>query len=158
MEQLAISDYLTTGSGRLFISGAYVATDLGGTGSTVTDSDREFLRTVLKCDWVTNNGSKTNNVVPVEDSRFEEIGEFHFSAGLGENGVYGVELPDSLKPAKDSGAQTQIRYDDAKFNAAIAYGGTDYRVVVFGFPFETITSAEIRHKVMNTILEMLVSN
>ncbi len=155
MEQAFINDYLTTGSGRLFISGAYVATDLGGTAPTVTESDREFLRTVLKCDWVTNNGSKTNNVVPVKGSIFEEVGEFHFSAGIGENDVYGVELPDSLKPAKDSGAETVIRYEDAKFNAGIAYRGVDYRVVVFGFPFETITSEEIRHKAMNSILEFL---
>jgi len=104
---------------------------------------------------VTNNGSKTNNVVPVEGSILKQVGEFHFSAGIGENDVYGVELPDSLKPAKDSGAETVIRYEDAKFNAGIAYRGADYRVVVFGFPFETITSEEIRHKAMNSILEFL---
>lgn len=158
VEQAAINDYLTTGSGRLFISGAYVATDLGGTGSTVTESDREFLHTIFKCDWVTNNGSKTNNVVPVKGSMLEHVSEFHFSAGLGENAVYGVELPDSLKPEKDSGAETVMRYEDAKFSAGIAYRGADYRLVVFGFPFETITSEEIRHKVMKSVLEFLTSN
>jgi hypothetical protein len=157
MEQTAINDYLTTACGRLFISGAYVATDLGSREPEVTESDRELLRTVLKSEWVTNNGSRTNDVVPVEGSMLEPIGEFHFSRGTGEDGLYGVELPDSLGPAKDSGALTILRYKDGGFSAAIAYRGLDYRLVVFGFPFETITGSEIRHEVMASVLRFLTS-
>ncbi|MCX7766880.1 MAG: hypothetical protein N2246_09290, partial [Candidatus Sumerlaeia bacterium] len=85
----------------------------------------------------------------------KDIGVFHFSIGAGEAGVYGVELPDSIKPAKDSGAQVVLRYQDAYFNAGIAYPGSDYRLIVFGFPFETIVSRDVRHKIMSIILSFL---
>jgi hypothetical protein len=156
-EQSVISDYLTEAGGRLFISGAYVATDLGGTEPTVTKSDREFLRSILKCEWVTNNGSKTNDVVAVGGGMLAGVGEFHFSQGAGEDGTYGVELPDSLKPAKDSGAFSVIRYKDGGFSAGIAYAGANYRIVVFGFPFETITNGEIRSRVMGGVAEFLTA-
>lgn len=154
-DQTIIRNYLQQG-GRLFISGAYVGTDLVASPLARAE-DKDFLEKVLKCQWETNAGSRTNNVIPVAGGIFDkqEIGAFHFSSGLGEAGVYGVELPDSIKPAKDSGAQVVLRYQDAYFNAAIAYPGSDYRLIVFGFPFETIVSREMRHKIMSVILSFL---
>jgi len=154
-DQKIIRNYLTQG-GRLFISGAYIATDLVNSPIARTQ-DKQFLERVLKCEWVTNNGSKTNNVFSVPGSLFEPqgIGTFHFSSGLGEHGIYGVELPDSIRPAKDSGAKVVLRYQDAYFDAGISYAGSDYRVVVFGFPFETIVSEQVRQELMSAILTFL---
>ncbi len=154
-DQALIRNYLLNG-GALFISGAYVATDLVNSPLS-GEEDKAFLTDVLKCQWICNAGSKTNDVFAVNDSMFDRAGipGVHFSRGAGENGIYGVELPDSIQPAKDSGAQVLLRYKDAHFNAAIAYAGEQYRLVMFGFPFETITSAEVRESIMQTILSFL---
>lgn len=155
IDQEKIKNYLAQG-GRLFISGAYVGTDLVNS-PIAQPQDKQFLEQVLKCEWITNNGSKTNNVFPVLDSPFDpqKIGIFHISSGVGENGIYGVELPDSLRPAKDSGAKVALRYQDAYFDAGVYYDGTDYKLVVFGFPFECIVSEQVRQELMSSILSFL---
>jgi hypothetical protein len=155
-DQKLITDYLNQGGG-IFISGAYVGTDLAK--STISrEGDKKFLGDVLQCEWTTNNGSKTNNVAPVPGRMFDgiDMASVHFSQGVGEKGIYGVELPDSLRPAKNSTALPVLRYEDAYFNAAIAFDGPVYKTVVFGFPFETIINDTARTQIMARILDFLV--
>ena len=142
----------------MFISGAYVATDLAGVESA-TQMDKIFLEETLKIYWTTNNGCKTNDVFAPLEGPFKDLPEFHISAGTGEDGIYGVELPDSLKPAvrpkdvKDFGtSDTVLQYKENGWSAGIAMQ-KPRKVVVFGFPFECIVGAENRAKVMKGILD-----
>jgi hypothetical protein len=68
--------------------------------------------------------------------------------------LYDVQLPDVIDP--QSGAQAALMYVGGNGgNAAIQVAGTDGRgnVVVLGFPFETITSAETRAAMMGRVFE-----
>ena len=158
-EQELLTKYLNYG-GRLFISGAYVATDLAdGPGSTAVD--KKFLSDVLRIYWTTNHGSHTNDVFAQPEGFFKDIPDFHFSSGTGEDGIYGVELPDSLKPAeKPRGAtefeksETIFRYKDDGWSAAVAMK-EPRRLVVFGFPFECICGKDTRSAIMKEILKYL---
>ena len=158
-EQELLTKYLNLG-GRLFISGAYVATDLAdGPGSTT--EDKKFLSDILRVYWTTNHGSRTNGVFAAPEGPFRNIPDFHISSGIGEDGIYGVELPDALKPAeKPKGAkefetsETIFRYSDNGWSAAVAMR-KPRRVVVLGFPFECICGKDTRSAVMKEILEFL---
>ena len=158
-DQELISAYLDQG-GKIFISGAYVATDLGG-NPRATGSDTKFLEETLKIYWTTNHGSHTNDVFASPEGPFNQLEDFHISSGTGEDGIYGVELPDSLKPAQKpkkaenfQTSETVLRYRDNRWSAGIAMK-TPRAVVAFGFPFECITGAEKRTQVMKTLLEHL---
>jgi hypothetical protein len=158
-EQELLTKYLNLG-GRLFISGAYVATDLAeGQGSTT--EDKKFLSDILRVYWTTNHGSRTNDVFAAPEGPFKNIPDFHISSGIGEDGIYGVELPDALKPAeKPRGtrefetSETIFRYRDNGWSAAVAMR-KPRRVVVLGFPFECICGKDTRSAVMKEILEYL---
>lgn len=156
-DQEIIAEYLKEG-GALFISGAYVATDLAGVESA-TEQDKKFLEETLKVYWTTNHGSHTNDVIAAPEGPFKDLPDFHISAGIGEDGIYGVELPDSLKPAvrpkdvKDfETSDTVLQYKENGWSAAIAMQ-KPRKVVVFGFPFECIVGAENRAGVMKSILD-----
>jgi hypothetical protein len=158
-DQELIAEYLN-GGGGIFISGAYVATDLAGV-ETATAEDKKFLEETLKVYWTTNHGSRTNDVSAAPEGSFRALPDFHISAGTGEDGIYGVELPDSLKPAvapKDARnfetSETILRYRENNWSAAIAMQ-KPRKVVVFGFPFECIVGAENRAKAMKAIVEYL---
>jgi hypothetical protein len=159
-EQELIASYLA-GGGALFISGAYVATDLAGV-ETATDQDKKFLTEILKVYWTTNSGSRTNDVFAALEGPFKNLPPFHVSQGIGEDGVYGVELPDALKPAvppekvKDfETSETVFRYKDNGWSAAIAMK-KPRKLVVFGFPFECIVGAEKRSIIMKQVVDYLL--
>ena len=152
-----IGMYLEAG-GSLFLSGAYVGTDLAGVPEA-TSEERNFLQNRLRIYWTANQGSRTNDVFAPPEGPFKGLEPFHVSSGLGEDGVYGVELPDSIKPAaapkkaKDfETSETILRYGDNRWSAGIAMK-KPFRVVVFGFPFECITGAGSRQVVMKSILD-----
>ncbi|MBN1899993.1 fibronectin type III domain-containing protein, partial [Candidatus Sumerlaeota bacterium] len=158
-DQELISEYLKQG-GAIFLSGAYMATDLAG-ADTATAQDKKFLEETLKIYWTTNHGCKTNDVLPAPESSFNVLPEFHISSGIGEDGIYGVELPDSIKPAvapkgvKDfETSETILRYRENGWSAATAMQ-KPRKVVVFGFPFECVVGAENRAKVMQAVTEYL---
>ena len=82
--------------------------------------------------------------------------------GIVEDGIYDVELPDSLKPAVKpqraenfETSETFLRYSDNRWSAGIAMNAPR-RVVVFGFPFECIVGTENRARVMKAIVEYLL--
>ena len=66
---------------------------------------------------------------------------------------YLLQNCDKLVPA-DPKAFTAFAYG-AGGSAGIAYPGNDYRLLVMGFPFETITSAHVRQQAMKAILTFL---
>ena len=133
------------GGGNLFVSGAYVGTDLfGGRDS----ADIKFATDVLKLTWVTGHASVTGEVVPTRAGFLPDSTLFSFNTTPSPV-LYAVESPDAIAP---TGGSTQIlRYGENLFGAATRYEGT-HRVVVFGFPLETVTDEGARGKIMRAIL------
>ena len=65
-------------------------------------------------------------------------GDYQFVQHLNEE-IYAVESPDAIVPFGEN-AYTVMRYSQNNNSAAVAYSGEDYRVVVCGFPFETLAT------------------
>jgi len=143
--QARLTAYCRQG-GNLLISGAYVATDL------FMDRDKdhpdiEFGRSVLKIDWVTNHAARHGQVQAVHPL-FPLPQTIRYSAAA-PGDRYPVEAPDAFTGV--DGAFTVMRYAENGFSAATAYDG-DYRLIVLGFPFESILSAQDRESVMRSAL------
>jgi len=64
--------------------------------------------------------------------------------------IYPVDYPDVLT---SQGGEVVLRYD-SNAAAGIGFRG-NYRVVTFGFPFETISTAQERQMVMEKVLQYL---
>lgn len=150
--QKIVREYLGAG-GRLFVSGAYVATDLMNSPLSATE-DKAFLKDVLHCTYITDHGSRTNDIAPSPAAGpFEGMPVLHVSSGLGEDGVYGVELPGGIDgPDKKEGV---LRYTDGDVGAAVASSTGTARRVILGFPFECITGEANRTELLSRVLSYL---
>jgi hypothetical protein len=147
----AMQEQLTSfcqSGGNLFISGAYVGTDVFKT-EPVDSVDIRFARNILKYFHRTNHAVKNGNVV-VTDSAFHHIiSDLQFNTSYHKK-IYIVEAPDAIEPA-DSLAHTIFRYRENNMSAAVAYRDS-YKVIIFGFPFEAILDSGKRTKTMAAIL------
>ncbi len=141
------------GGGHLFVSGSDIAWSLdraAGPGA----ADRAFLNTSLHADLGAdaNNNSGSYNLTPGVGSIFNGSGSAVFDDG--RNGIYWVQNPDKFT-VLGAGAVTALTYvGGSGGTAAVQYDGAagGGRVVYFGFPFETITSASERNAYMADIL------
>jgi hypothetical protein len=149
--QKAITDYCHQG-GNIFVSGAFVGTDLWDNRHTISlETDRNFATDILKYKWRVGQASVTGTVKSIV-SLFPMLynGDFTFHNTLNSDS-YVVEAPDAIEPASE-GAYTILRYSENNLSAGIAYKG-DYKTVVIGFPFESIKSAFDRMKMMKMVLD-----
>lgn len=149
-EQSRISSFLAA-SGSLFVSGANVALDLDG-ASSATVADRAFLRNQLHAAF-TNDNSASYTATAAASGIF--AGRASVTVDDGSKGIYWVQTPDMVGPY-GTGASVAMNYS-AGGAAAIQYDGSGGggRTVLFGFPFETITSATRRNEYMANILNFL---
>ncbi len=139
--------FLNSG-GNLFLSGAYIGSDLVGQNNT-SQNDIKFAREVLKIDWQTDHAAATGKVFSVDSSFIQPNQIFQFNIEYRPD-IYAVESPDAIDPVP--GAKTILRYAENRFSAGIAYLGNDYSVIVLGFPFETIVDESWRNRVMQAVL------
>lgn len=177
--QDAIADYCRAG-GNIFVSGAYVASDLWDNHLTQADeADKKFATEVLKYQWrvgqaaqgkpvathSANVGEGGSGATP-DIYKVVEVKPVYSPLAIGEGLAgkgplsfysspnpfcYVVESPDALVPAgKD--AHTVFRYAENNLSAGIAYKGR-YRTCVLGFPFEALRTAHEREQLMKTILD-----
>ncbi|MCF8380880.1 MAG: N-acetylmuramoyl-L-alanine amidase [Bacteroidales bacterium] len=137
--------YLKSG-GSLFISGAHIGTDIKENDlSAQTD-------TILKFKWRTNHASRVGEFNFV-DTCFNNLNDrFSFNTKYHPS-VYTVEAPDAIVPS-DSSGKTLLRYTENNMSAAVSYSGP-YKIVAFGFPFETILNEKDREFIMLKILDFL---
>lgn len=144
-EQTLVTAYLNAG-GNLFVSGAELAWDLDARG---TAADRAFLTNVLKVAYAADSAG-TNRATGSTGGIFNGLGTLSFDDGSGS--TYKVDYPDVLSPR--GGAVTAMVYGSsvAGTNVAAVQYSNVYRLVVMGFPFETITSAAARTNVMGRTL------
>jgi hypothetical protein len=147
--QDAITAYCKQG-GNIFISGAYVGTDLWQSPLAPSlESDRKFATEVLKYQWRNTRAAVNGHVRVVLSPYSSKEEEYTYYNELNEKS-YAVESPDAIEPV-GKGAYTVIRYSENNLSAGVAYKG-DYRTVVMGFPFEALRTAEERESMMLHIL------
>lgn len=145
--QKALSDYCLQG-GNLFVSGAYVATDLWD-NPRATKEDRDWAKETLKIKWRADCGAVTGRFKSVA-SPFESFnGNFSYYNELNSES-YVVERPDAIEPA-NTDSYTIFRYPENNLSAGVAYRGK-YASCVLGIPFESV-KPEMRGGLMKAILD-----
>lgn len=150
-EQTLVSDYLAAG-GRLFVSGAELAYDLGSKGSA---ADQAFLTNVLHVAYARDSGASAS-ASGVSGTIFSNISlTFHTNAHQRlENirgDIYPADYPDTFTPA--AGAVSVATYGGGSYVAGVAWSNATARTVVMGIPFETIDDAARRATVMTRVLD-----
>jgi hypothetical protein len=144
-EQLRVRSYLEAG-GNLFVSGSEIAWDLGSRGSA---SDQAFLRDYLK---VTYAGDDSGNLTArgTDTGIFADMGPFSYGSS-----PYTEDWPDYFNTS--GGAESALVYGNGLL-AGVQYEGTfgagteAGRLVLFGFPFETISSREIQDEIFRRVM------
>ncbi|MFH1850813.1 MAG: T9SS type A sorting domain-containing protein [Candidatus Neomarinimicrobiota bacterium] len=149
-EQQIVRDYLRQG-GRLFISGSELAWDLDWRGTT---ADQAFIRDYLKVKL--DNDDANSNLVNGEAGTIFENVSLQFDDG--SHGVYREDYPDSY--LVQSGGEVLLRYDNDQvaavgFRGKVSNGKQPARVLVLGFPVETVYDRTERDLLVSKVLEFL---
>lgn len=143
-EQAKVIAYLDTAKGNLMVSGAEIGWDIGRSG-TSSASDVLFFNNSLHATYTSAmDAAGTYGVSGVSGSMFDGI---TLTFDDGTNGFYDAEYADYFLPS--TGAEGVLAYDGLATSsgfAAIYYDGLGSgkgRVLLLGFPFETIISGSI---------------
>jgi hypothetical protein len=142
-EQTLVEQFIAAG-GNLFVSGAEIAWDLDQ-----QSGGRSFFESTLLGNYASDDAN-TYAVTGAEGGIFAGL-SFSF-----DNGTlfYNTEFPDAINP--QPGAQAALSYSGGNGGTAgIQVSGTDGRgsIVMFGLPFETITTAANRATVIDRMFE-----
>lgn len=134
--------------GNIFVSGAFVASDLWDTESPQKE-DQEFANNILRYKWRVDRAAVTGKVKSVT-SPFPMIsGRYEFYTK--PNSIsYAVESPDALEPYGDN-SYTVFRYSENNLSAGIA-SENGYKTCVIGFPFESLKDETQKEELMKDIL------
>lgn len=136
-------------SGRnILITGAYVGSDMVK-NKPKKAFERLYAKNTLKFIWRSSHASQTGLVAASDTSIFLSKRSFQFNTQASST-FYEVESPDAIDPV-DSVSHCIARYADSKASAAISYQGK-YRMLVFGFPLESIVRDEEREALMRDVL------
>jgi hypothetical protein len=145
--QKAIAAYCEQG-GNLFVSGAYVASDLWD-NPFATEADRKFASEILKYQWRTGHAAVGGEVKTVYSPLPYFSGNYQYYNKLNSD-FYAVESPDAVEPAGE-GCHTIFRYSENNLSAGVAFSGA-YKVCVLGFPFEAIQDEGGRDRFMGELV------
>lgn len=161
--QLRLEEHCLNG-GSLFVSGAYIGSDLCGNRfgpEELNSRDRAFASSMLGFSWEIGRAAVDGkvSVVPSPVNAFSERKLTFEIKPTAES--YGVESPDALRPSGID-SFTIMRYDENGLTAATALErvlesgkGGSYRVVAMGFPFEVVRDESCRVKLMREVLDFL---
>ena len=111
-----------------------------------------FVSEILKTRWTNAFATSTGIIRRTSDSQ-----DVYEIAVTPSPLTFCSESTDALAPA-DKAAYTWMRYNGSNNGAAIAYDGTDYRSIVFGFPLESITSHESINKLLCEAIKFLTAS
>ena len=134
--QRTMTSYCQAG-GNLFVSGAYVGSDMSG-----TQGNREFTEKILKYGYQGSLTDKSSNQI-------KGLGRTITIPRLPNESSYAVPTADCIVPVDT--AFPVFTYAPGNQSAGIAYKG-NYRTFVLGFPFESIQSEADRATIMAGIL------
>jgi hypothetical protein len=143
---LAKLEEFTDNGGNVFISGSEIASDMH---NCQQDS---AVGNVLNYEWRTGNASRKGEFCFTNKEFFSGNEIFQFNTGI-DSEIYTVESADALEPF-DKNSASLLRYTENNMSAGVIYQGK-YKVIAFGFPFETITDQKDRDIIMKKILEFL---
>ncbi|MCC7476407.1 MAG: fibronectin type III domain-containing protein [Pirellulales bacterium] len=141
-EQAKIKKYIDNG-GNLFVSGAELGWDLDH-----ENGGRKFLQETLRAKFAADDAD-THEAIGIEGSIFANVPKFAFDDGTL---FYDTSHPDVFAPSP--GGMAALNYANSAGAAAVQVAGTDGHgsVVILGFPFETITDANLRADLMKRVL------
>ena len=139
--QAQVRAYCKAG-GNLYVSGAFVASDM-----TKTNADRLFIREVLRCDYGGTVEDLSETGVVGNASRV-----FYVHRKVNRD-CYAVSRPDILVPLDD--AFVSFVFDGCRESAGVAYVG-DYRVLTTSFPFEAVRGEDERNELMGAVMRFLL--
>ena len=154
-EETKVAAFLA-GGGNLFTSGAEIAWYLDRP-SGPTAADRNFLHNQLHAVYVADS-SGVWNFTAVTNSIF--AGSANGTFDNGSQGIYLVGYPDLIAPT-NGGATASVNYNNLTSGVAgIIYNGAGGggKVAYLGFPFETITSNNLRSAYMADVLNFFGVN
>jgi hypothetical protein len=138
-EQTNISQFLSTNSHCFFASGAEILWDIDSKGST---DDKNFALNTLRSAYAGDDAG-TWQVQGIA-APFAGLSAFSFSPADGA--PYDAQYLDQLNTS--NGSTAVMGYvGGSGGNAATCYDG-DVKVIVLGFPFETIASSSVRNDIM----------
>lgn len=141
---------LTESGASILISGSYLGTDLNVKGDSV---DIRFAADILHFKQRTGHAVRTGGVYPTDYAGQWFRTPVVFNTGLSEK-LYQAEATDAIEPS-GKGAVTAFRYSESNASAGVSYSG-NYRTVILGFPFETITDEQQRKTLMTEILNFFI--
>lgn len=137
------------GGGSLFISGSEIAWDLDFKGDI---DDKRFFNDWIRAEY-SSDSAGVYRVIPAEDGIFNGINEILFDNG--SHGTYPVKYPDVITPVNN--AKIELLYEQNKGVAGTSYSGV-YKLIYFGFPFESIYDADKREEVIRRISGFMVGD
>jgi len=147
--QARITNYCHAG-GNIFVSGAYVGSDMWS--EKAKETDKQFAQNILKYKYRTGHAAVSGNVKSVFSPFSQLKGNYQYYNKLNPV-MYAVESPDAIEPFGE-GSHTVFRYSENNISAGIAYSGI-YKTCVLGFPFETISDESQRNQLMQGVLEIM---
>ncbi len=143
-EQTKITTYINAG-GKVFVSGSELGFDLFSSG---TAADKTFFNSTLHAGYVSDDAG-TYNTTGVAGSIFASVGTVSFDNGT--FGTYDVATPDVL--STNAGSTAALNYSGGSGGiAALQWTSGNSRVVIMGFPFETIRTSAQRNSIMSGVL------
>jgi hypothetical protein len=144
-EQTLVTSYLDNG-GNLFVTGSEIAWELDN-----LNMGRSFFENYLGGDYIgddaeTYQAQGTGGIL-------SGIPVFDFNPANGA--PYNADFPDRINP--QAGATSILTYVNGTGDSAgIQYDSGTHKVVMFGFPFETITLPSTRNEIANQIMNWLL--
>jgi hypothetical protein len=140
---------VTQGGSGIFMSGAYVGSDL-----LIPDDSTaiKFAEKTLHFLPRTGHAVRAGKIYATDYAKPAFTGTFNFNTGYSPS-IYSVEAPDAIEPA-GKGAVCSFRYSENNTSAGVAFNGV-YNTVILGFPFETILSEKQRELLMSQIIKFL---
>jgi hypothetical protein len=140
---------VTQGGSGIFMSGAYVGSDL-----LIPDDSTaiKFAEKTLHFLPRTGHAVRAGKIYSTDYAKPAFTGTFNFNTGYSPS-IYSVEAPDAIEPA-GKGAVCSFRYSENNTSAGVAFNGV-YNTVILGFPFETILSEKQRELLMSQIIKFL---
>jgi len=147
-EQSKLIQFLNTPGKRLFISGQEIGYDLD-----YLNYGRTFYNNYLKTSYVADDAGSPLTLDGVSGTIFSGL-TFYIDPddnGGDSGGAYDATYPDVVNAT--TGATVCIQYSGVGGAATYYSSLNDTKIVCFGFPFETITSATKRAEIMEKIMD-----
>lgn len=136
----------TAAGGHVFVSGAYLATDMIKHHDTLA---KTFSAETLGFVWRTNHAANKPEII-VTDQYSNSFPNMLYFNNKFHPCIYIVEAPDGIEPASEK-ARTLFRYGVNQISAAVIFSG-NHKAVSLGFPFEAIADLKQRQFLMKSIL------